>query len=155
MTSFPFLLQLIVQVILHVMLALTDEQVRKLLYALLTAVVLVVVVLVMKRFGELKRQNFGVELNLLTYGFLAETVITALKGNEYWPNFNNDYLLSKGAILFIIAISNLFIMGFNFKLEEKTSTIENKWKKACNQFLVGIMGCISLTIFLALNIYWS
>src|ERR1700709_590897 len=84
---------------------------------------------IIKKFGNVENSNIGPELNLLTYGYISDTIVKAINGDKYWHSFNGP--LTRSWILFIITFLNLILLFWNLKLEQsnKTGTLEINKKK--------------------------
>jgi hypothetical protein len=128
-------------------------------YAVITVVISVVVILAMRRFGNLPIALFGVDLNLLTYGYLWDTAGKALKGAEYWPRWNRALLeLNKPTVLFLICLMNLFLLAWNMKLLDKIERSINTnvlyTNLALKPFSIAL-GLTSLVAFLFFNSVWG
>jgi hypothetical protein len=88
-----------------------------LVYAVITVFISVVVILAIRRFGNLPIALFGVDLNLLTYGYLWDTATKALRGTSYWPRWNGTLLqMNKPTVLLLICLLNLFLLAWNMKI---------------------------------------
>src|SRR6266436_6780723 len=88
--------------------------------ALFTVFITVVVILAMRRFGKLPIPLFGVDLNLLTYGYLWDTAWKALRGTPYWPRWDGTLLaMNKPTVLFLVCLLNFFLLAWNMKILHK------------------------------------
>ena len=134
-------------------------------YAFLSVIGTVILVTLVKVFGNLPTSMLalGTDLNLLTYGFLWDTSIKALRGQEFWSRFPQEDLsfLNKPTILVCIFIVNFLLMAFNLKLEYIVIERENSkhGKSWVTNWVLkpGVLavGLISLFAFLFLNAAWS
>jgi hypothetical protein len=127
-------------------------------YSILTVFVTVILLIVVKEFGNIPTSplSVGTNLNVLTYGFLWDTSIKALRGQDFWTRFPlNSVFFTKPVILFLIFVVNFLIMAWNLKLEHMFNE-RIKDKKSQNGLKVTIiaLGCFSLIIFLILNSAW-
>jgi hypothetical protein len=49
----------------------------ELIYAVLTVIITIVLIIGLKIYGNLPIENIGPELNILTYGFMWDTILSA------------------------------------------------------------------------------
>jgi len=130
-------------------------------YALITVFISVVVILAMRRFGNLPVALFGVDLNLLTYGYLWDTATKALKGTEYWPRLNGTVLyVNKPTILLVTCLLNLFLLAWNMKLLDKIeANTAGKTRVGYTNFVLRpfaiAIGLTSLIAFIFFNSAWG
>lgn len=132
-----------------------------LVYAVLTVFITVVIILAIRRFGNLPVALFGVDLNLLTYGYLWDTAQKALRGTSYWPRWNGPLLeMNKPTVLFLICLLNLFLLAWNMKILDKIE----RYTKAkihlgyTNWVLRPVaigFGLTSLVAFIVFNAMWG
>ena len=132
-----------------------------LFYSMLTAIVTVVLVIGLRVFGNLPVGIFGPDLNLLTYGFLWDVGIKAMRNVEYWPRFDpTGWPLNKPTTLITISLINLILMGWNMKLADNVATRNRNGEKTwytegiLKPFIIAI-GITSLIVFLYVNSVWG
>jgi hypothetical protein len=123
------------------------------LFSVLVILVTVIIIILAKKFGRIKNGAWGPELNLLTYGFLWETIISAMRGEPYWMGFSMDAKF-KPLLLAFIMIGNSFLLAWNLKLDDKIPTQKGMWATWL-KFSRGFLGTCSLLIFLAIDTYWE
>lgn len=132
-----------------------------LFYAGLSAFVTVGLIILMRMFGKLPLSLFGPDLNLLTYGFLWDTSIKAIRGIDYWPNFDPSvWPINKGTTLLVVALVNLILLAWNFKLSHKVAaTYQKSGRSAYTEWIlkpfVIALGMTSLILFLLLQSMWG
>ena len=124
-----------------------------LFYAVLTVSVVVGLVAAARAFGKLKPTRLGPDLNLLTYGFLWDITLKAVRGREYWPNFHADqWPINKATTLLVIALINVVFTAWNMKLDESISA---KGFAGLKLFLTRVfslaIGITSLLMFLGIS----
>jgi hypothetical protein len=130
-------------------------------YAIITVFISVIVILAIRRFGNLPVALFGVDLNLLTYGYLWDTTAKALKGAEYWPRWSGTlFQLNKATVLFVICLLNLFLLAWNMKILDKIEV--NSRAKTSAHYTNWILrpvaiafGLTSLIAFILFNSVWG
>ncbi len=133
----------------------------ELFYASMTAVVTVLLVIGLRVFGKLPVSSFGPDFNLLTYGFLWDTTINAVKGNQYWDRFDPTvWPINKPTTLLVIAIFNLVLLAGNMKLANKVEEIyKQKGRTAYTEWFLKpvaiALGITSLIAFLFIQSVWS
>ncbi len=129
----------------------TPPQIFELAAASLTVIVTIILVIFLKVYGNLPVGNIGPELNLLTYGFLWDTVLKAVTGS-YWKHFPQDIENLKPLVLIGVVLLNVVLMAINFKLAYRLEegTIENR---GLTRFGVFFLGIVSLMIFLVLKVF--
>jgi len=132
-------------------------QPANLFYGALTAFVSVVLVMLIRKFGKLPISLIGPDLNLLTYGFLWDTAVKALRNVEYWPRFQPlMWNINRPTTLLVIALLNFILLGFNMKLAHK---VENMAKGPLRNWLlrpcVTAVGVFSLIAFLWIQASWE
>lgn len=125
----------------------------ELCYASLTVIITVLLVLGLKAYGNIPTDNIGPDLNLLTYGFLWDTVFQAIRSGNYWPQFPEDLKDYKIVLLMFIVIANTILMAVNFKLAYRTQVTYSFTDKQRLRFLTFFLGIVSLVIFLVLRVY--
>lgn len=130
----------------------TPQQIFELIAASLTIIITILLVVGLKVYGNLPVSNIGPELNLLTYGFLWDTVLKAINGS-YWLNFPKNIENIKPLILIGVILLNIVLMAINFKLAYKLEEGLLESHKPTNRFLVYFIGIVSLTIFLVLKVF--
>ena len=129
--------------------------------AVITVFITVVVILAMRRFGNLPVALFGVDLNLLTYGYLWDTASKALRGTPYWPRWNGPLLeMNKPTVLLLICLLNFFLLAWNMKILHKIERYTAAkthlgytnwlWKPVAIGF-----GLTSLIAFIFFNAMWG
>lgn len=134
---------------------------KELFYAALSAFVIVGLITLMRMFGNLPLSLFGPDLNLLTYGFLWDISIKAVRGIDYWPRFDPSvWPLNKGTTLLVIALLNVILLAWNLKLSRKVETIyEKSGRSKYTEWLlkpfVIALGIVSLVLFLLLQSMWG
>jgi len=126
-------------------------------YPVLTVFVTVVFVIIVRRFGELPVSFVGPDLNLLTYGFLWDTAVKALRGDRYWPGFKPlAWNVNKGTTLFVIAAFNLIVLAANMKLADRVEAAKaGRLRKWVLRPLVFVLGVFSLIVFLSVQAAWE
>jgi len=126
-------------------------------YPILTVFVTVVFVIIVRRFGELPVSFVGPDLNLLTYGFLWDTAVKALRGDQYWPGFKPlAWNVNKGTTLFVIAAFNLIVLAANMKLADRVEAAKaGRLRKWVLRPLVFVLGVFSLIVFLSVQAAWE
>jgi hypothetical protein len=132
-------------------------QPENLFYAALTAFVTVFFLVVVRIFGKLPVPFVGPDLNLLTYGFLWDTTVKALRGAEYWPRFQPlAWNLNRGTTLFVIATFNLLALAANMKLAHRVEKLpEGFTRKWLLRPLITALGVLSLIVFLWIQAAWE
>lgn len=137
-----------------------------LFYAGLAVFFSVFAVALIRYFGNLPVGRVGTDLNLLTYGFLWDTALKALRPLEYWPRFQQDlWPINKGTTLLVIATCNLILMGFNMKLADRIDIRKAKAKATLTfteriglfglQVVSLTLGLTSLLAFLMISSIWG
>ena len=136
-------------------------------YAFLSVIGTVILVTLVKVFGNLPTSilSLGTDLNLLTYGFLWDTSVKALRGQEFWSRFPQEDLsfLNKPTILVCIFIFNFLLMAFNLKLEHRVTERKKSNHEKSSSWVtywvlkpgVLALGVFSLLIFLFINAAWG
>jgi hypothetical protein len=124
-----------------------------LFYAVLTVLGIVGLVAAARAFGKLKPTRLGPDLNLLTYGFLWDISLKALRGGDYWSKFHADqWPINKPTTLFVIALVNVLFTAWNMKLDE---SIGAKGAAGFKLFMTRVLsltlGTTSLLMFLAVS----
>ena len=100
--------------------------------------------------------SIGTDLNLFTFGFLFDTALKAMNGNQYWNNYSQSYFFgfSKNISLLLIFAFNMLLMMFNFKLEYYTANLltltscPTRKVKYVYKPLIIFLGTLSLSIYL-------
>jgi hypothetical protein len=90
-------------------------------YSLLTVFLVVVFIGFLRVVAGVNKTPLGPELNLLTYGFLVDVVMKALRGQPYWEHYSRPWTLGlqyKATFLFLIALLNFILMMWNIKVAE-------------------------------------
>jgi hypothetical protein len=132
-----------------------------LFYAALTVVVTVFLIIGARVFGNLPVSSPGLDFNLLTYGFLWDTAIRAIRNIDYWPRFDQKHWpINKASTLVVIALLNLIFLAWNMKL---TNHIEKQSGNARNRLYVTLflkpfslaLGLVALIAFLLINSLWG
>ena len=96
------------------------------LYAIFAVIVTVLILFGVRWYGNIPNSSLCIDLNLLTYGFLWDVAIKAVREREYWPRFDESLLdLNKGTTLLSIALLNFVFMACNFKLVNKINSSKN------------------------------
>lgn len=139
-------------------------------FAVLTVFTTVFLIIFVKIFGGIATSGsaIGTEFNLLTYGYLWDTCLDAVRGRAYWPRFDlSSTFLTKPLILLLVCLANFLIMAWNMKIE---SIINRRTNASINPSasvnvdrvtkwflkpMVMALGVLSLLIFLFLNSAWS
>lgn len=123
----------------------------------LTVIVTVLLIALLRAFGKLPLSLMGPDFNLLTYGFLWDTSLKALRGQDFWPRFTPIYeWMNASVVLFMIVLLNLFFLGINLKLADVTERMEGKWKKnLLMKPLVLMLGVCSLIFFFFCQAAWE
>ncbi|MEP6669104.1 MAG: hypothetical protein ABJF10_08130 [Chthoniobacter sp.] len=134
-----------------------DIDIPSLTYAILTVFVTVWLVVLVRVFGKLPVSLVGPDLNLLTYGFLWDTAMKALKEQPYWPSFEPLLLgINKPTTLFTIALLNFILLAANFKIayrvEKMTDGVLKTW---IGKPSVTTLGVFSLIVFLWAQAKWE
>jgi hypothetical protein len=135
----------------------TQDQMLNLGYAFATVLFTVVLIVLIKVFGNLKTGLIGPELNLLTYGFLWDTISGATRGENYWPHITPELTAFKTLILIFIVFINTVLMAWNFKLADQVENInlytksQKKWRKLWSTFF----GVLSFIFFLTIKTFWE
>ncbi len=126
-------------------------------YSILTVVVTVLVVVLVKRFGNIPGSSIGTDLNTLTYGFLWDIVVKAIRNQEYWPNFNSEYTfhINKPSILLLICLINTILMAWNFKISHQVSTQNTRITRWFLKPFSLSLGIVSLFFFLFTRVVWG
>lgn len=129
----------------------------ELVYAVFFVFLVVLALLILKCIARVPKGSLGVELNLLTYGYLIDTIMKWVRGEPFWVNISPNYLLEfKAAILITIIILNTGLLGWNFHLVYRIETEKelSKYKRFGLKFLSLLIGFISLVIFLTFKTNW-
>lgn len=126
-------------------------------YSILIVLVTIVVVLLIKIFGNIPASTIGTDLNILTYGFLWDTVIKSVRGKEYWINFEPSLVfeLNKATILLVICLVNTILMAWNFKICHKASIDHSLKTRLILKPISLVIGMISLFFFLFCRVVWG
>jgi hypothetical protein len=126
-------------------------------YAGLTVFVTVIFINIIRTFGKLPVSFVGPDLNLLTYGFLFDTTLKALRGTVYWPHFHSLLgEINRPTTLFVISLINLLALGFNMKLAHQAEKMANSRVKTwAMKPLITAIGVFSLVIFLFAQAAWE
>ena len=132
----------------------TQHQLYELAVAILTAVATVLLIQFFRKFAKIPTDGIGLDLNLLTYGFLWDTVLNATEG-KYWDKFPEGSKEFKPLLLIAIVFANLLLtlqnMRLTYEIEGLSESIEKKKKKFRSYY----MGIVSLIIFLILKVFLS
>ena len=96
------------------------------LYSVITVTVAVFLLIGIKVFGGIKYKfhlEMPSDMSLLTYGFLCDTGIKALKGDGYWPRYDPliCFGVNKPTILVLVILLNVVLLAVNLKLSSKFS----------------------------------
>lgn len=112
----------------------------------------IVLIIIIKAYGKIPIENTGLELNLLTYGFLWETILDAFYG-DYWPNIPDGLAKYKPIILAVLTFFNFILTIVNFKIAHNVESGLISKRKWLYKSLSYFMGIVSLTIFFVLKIF--
>lgn len=135
----------------------TQEQMLNLGYAFAAVLFTVVLIVLIKVFGNLKTGLIGPELNLLTYGSLWDTISGAARGENYWKHIAPDLTAFRALILIFVVFINTVIMAWNFKLSDQVendhlyTNSQKMWRKLWSTFF----GVLSFVFFLTVKTYWE
>jgi hypothetical protein len=134
----------------------TQEQILNLGYAFATVLFTVVLIVLLKVFGNLKTGLIGPELNLLTYGSLWDTIAGATRGQTYWKNITPELITYKALILIFIVFINTVLMAWNFKLADQVngyqySTSQKRWRMFWSTFF----GVLSFVFYITMKTFWE
>ncbi|MBO0953269.1 hypothetical protein [Fibrella forsythiae] len=128
--------------------------------ALATVGVTVVLIVLVKKFGNVPRGSTGPELNLLTYGALWDIINTAMKGEEYWKNM--EYTTPaldpyKSYVLGGLTLLNFIFTAWNFKIAHRIETTSslNTLPRIGLAALSNILGIFSLVLYLVFKTVWE
>ena len=128
-------------------------------YALLSVFITVVVILLIRLYGKLPVTLFGVDLNLLSYGYLWETCLKAIRGHSYWPRLTSPSI-NKPLLLFVICLLNVLLLAWNMKILHNIETNVGTGTKIryTNWFLRPVaiaFGFTGLVAFILFNSMWG
>jgi len=128
-------------------------------YSLLTVFLIVLFISILRVFASINRTALGPELNLLTYGFLVDVVIKALRGQPYWMHYARPWEWGtrfKPTVLFLIALLNLILMLWNMKVAEPkvVAGVLEKPSKARSAFSA-LLGLLSLFAYFVCQSCWE
>lgn len=133
---------------------LTATQIYNLVYAFSTVLLAVFFIFLIKKSYKLPTGSIGPELNLLTYGYLIDIGLAAIKSEPYWEHIPNFLVPIKGLLVLFIGIINLGLLVHNFKLANliETGGLTNS-KKKCTKRVSIFWGVLSVFIFLTFKMF--
>lgn len=129
----------------------------ELFYSLLVVILTVFVVVLVKRYGNIPGTSIGTDLNILTYGFLCDIAIKAIRGIEYWEKYSpaHVYELPKPTVLLLIFLINTLLMAWNFKITYRATTENGAVSNWLLKPLSISFGLVSLIFFLVCRVAWG
>jgi len=132
---------------------LSHQQWLDLAMACATVIVTVGLVVALKIFANIPIGNVASDLNLLTYGFLWDTILKAMYGN-YWQKLSPDLQSFKPLMLFFVIVLNFVLMLWNIKISYnlELSKLQGTTNKNLKIFSY-VIGMFSLMIFFVIKIY--
>ncbi|MFT3934820.1 MAG: hypothetical protein QM726_14440 [Chitinophagaceae bacterium] len=133
---------------------LTHSQIIELIWAVTTIGIAVGVIYFIKWLADYEAGPVGLELNLLTYGYLADTIIKAAEEGKYWHLYSSN-LIPKNLLLTIIVIGNFVMLGINIKYEIKIRAITARWPRLFMKFKMQLLGLISAALFLTCKVLFG
>ena len=125
----------------------SPEELKSLLIATLTIIGTVILIIVLKRLAKIPIGSIGLDCNLLTYGYLWDTIMDAMRG-DYWTHFPKQYEQFKPIILACIIILNLILLLENMRLSHNLEIKKLQKHKYPYHLLNYILGFLSLGIFI-------
>jgi hypothetical protein len=127
--------------------------------ALLTVFIAVVLLILIRLFGKLPVSLFGLDLNLLTYGYLWDTALKALRNQTYWPRLS-DPSINKAVLLFVICLCNFIFLAWNMKIldsieKNASSQARIAYTNWVLKPLAMALGLTSVIAFIGFNSLWG
>ncbi|BDT67609.1 hypothetical protein os1_17860 [Comamonadaceae bacterium OS-1] len=128
-------------------------------YSLLTVFLVVMFIGILRAFAGINKTALGPELNLLTYGFLVDVAMKAIRNKPYWPRYSTPWdwdVQYKPTVLFLIALMNFILMIWNIKVAEPrvvSGTLEKPsiWRSAFS----AVLGLLSLLTYFVCQSCWE
>jgi hypothetical protein len=115
-------------------------------------------IILIKKFGKVPIGHVGPDMNLLTYGFLWDTIFAALQGEHYFSRIEPAFNGERGLILAAIAIGNLILLAWNFQVVQEIESarkINQRAKLGGKRFLSLFLGLMSLFAFLVIKVKFN
>jgi len=136
-----------------------NEMVLDIVSALMTVLVTIALLVGIKKFGNIKIGLVGPEFNLLTYGYLWDTCLLALRGENYWTLIPSYLIPFKSFLLLAIVLFNAVLMVINLKIANKidteTESRSDIQKKRNYKMLSFFLGTLALFLFIIFKAFWK
>ena len=124
----------------------------------LTVAVTIGLVLVVKHVAKIKNGNIGPELNLLTFGFLWDTIAMAMSQKNYWHRMPPALATGKAIVLGFLVVINFALMMVTIadadKLEKHRNSLSLTEVKRL-RLKTTSFGVLSLSFFLLIKTFWD
>ncbi|MEL6437819.1 MAG: hypothetical protein AAFQ80_00990 [Cyanobacteria bacterium J06621_8] len=138
---------------------LTSVNTNKLILSIIIVVFTVPLIHIIRKIANINAPltAIGTDLNLFTYGFLADLALKGLNGESFWEKYPPELVVNKNMALFLIITGNTLIMMINFKLEVYVKTLKNNRQVTPDIFRkinwiykpgVLLLGLVSLSVYL-------
>ena len=125
--------------------------------SLLTVGVTVFLIHFVRKFGNIPTGFMGPDLNLLSFGFLWDTIVKSVLDGNYWPGFPeaDTALLPKAVTLAIVVFFNIVLLLGNFKLAAQVPSWENVALRALGKSFITFLGILSGMFFVFAQTAWG